>query len=92
MTNIILRANDQHAHQKIDPERTAIIIIDVWDDHWCKHYKKLNDLLAERLAPAIDRFRAAGVKIILVYLFTTIHRLGIMPFPFAITLPPPQSQ
>lgn len=64
MTNIILRANDQHAHQKIDPERTAIIIIDVWDDHWCKHYKKLNDLLAERLAPAIDRFRAAGVKII----------------------------
>lgn len=46
-----------------DPERTALVIVDMWDDHWCRGAARR---VAE-LAPAVDRFaRAARERGVLV--------------------------
>jgi hypothetical protein len=64
VTNIKLRTNDKHSFISVNPERTAIIIIDIWDNHWCKRYKKLNNALAKRVNSFIFKARRAGIKII----------------------------
>ena len=64
MNKVELRFNDKTAFQDFNPNQTAVIIIDVWDDHWCKYYKELNESLAKRLGPFVDKLRSAGAKII----------------------------
>ena len=64
MTSIKLRSNDRDIVAEVDPEKTAVIIIDIWDDHWCKQYKKLNNDLAERVNSFVADVRKAGIKII----------------------------
>ena len=43
---------------------TAIIICDMWDDHWCKMASKRCDALAKKMAPLIDDAREHGVHVI----------------------------
>ena len=43
---------------------TAIVICDMWDNHWCKGAAGRVDALARRMAPVIERSRAAGIQII----------------------------
>ena len=64
MKKIKLRINDKTTVQDFYPNRTAIIIIDVWDDHWCKYYKELNDKLAPKIGAFVEKARQAGMTII----------------------------
>jgi nicotinamidase-related amidase len=45
-------------------KQTAILICDMWDNHWCKGAAGRVAVLARRMAPVIDRARAAGIQII----------------------------
>jgi len=50
--------------QTLNPERTAMIICDMWDDHWCKEAAKRSDALAKAIAPLVEAARKSGVTII----------------------------
>jgi len=45
-------------------KQTAILICDMWDNHWCKGAAGRVVVLARKMAPVIDRARAAGIQII----------------------------
>jgi nicotinamidase-related amidase len=47
-----------------DPKKTAIIICDMWDDHWCKNAARRVGELAGPLNDAVKAARAKGVLII----------------------------
>ncbi|HLJ93721.1 MAG TPA: protein-signal peptide and transmembrane prediction [Gemmataceae bacterium] len=47
-----------------DPKKTAIIICDMWDDHWCKNAARRVGELAGPLNEAVKAARARGVCII----------------------------
>jgi nicotinamidase-related amidase len=44
--------------------RTAILICDMWDKHWCTGATGRVGALAARMAPVLDRARAYGIQII----------------------------
>ena len=44
--------------------RTAIVICDMWDKHWCSGANRRVALLAARMNPVLEAMRAAGVQII----------------------------
>jgi nicotinamidase-related amidase len=46
------------------PARTAIIITDMWDKHWCKGATHRVGLIAEKMEPLLQQARAAGILII----------------------------
>lgn len=48
----------------LNPKTTAVIICDMWDDHWCQSAAKRCDGLAKKAAPVVDRLRAGGATII----------------------------
>ena len=48
----------------IDPSKSAIVICDMWDDHWCKSASERCAKLAKEAAPVIDAARKAGFAII----------------------------
>ena len=43
---------------------TAIVICDMWDNHWCKGAAQRVNELARRMNPVLERARAAGVQVI----------------------------
>jgi nicotinamidase-related amidase len=43
---------------------TAVIICDMWDNHWCQNATKRCDALARKMAPVVDAARKRGVQII----------------------------
>lgn len=45
-------------------DRTAIVICDMWDRHWCDGATNRVELLARKMEPVLDRARRAGVLII----------------------------
>src|SRR5690348_3553184 len=45
-------------------KQTAVLICDMWDNHWCKGAAGRVDILARKMAPVIDRARAGGIQII----------------------------
>src|SRR6266849_3027102 len=47
-----------------DPKKTALIICDMWDDHWCKSAAKRVDEMAGPLNEVVKKARAQGVFII----------------------------
>src|SRR5881628_1679702 len=47
-----------------EPKRTALIICDMWDDHWCKSAAKRVGELAGPMNEMIKTARAKGVFII----------------------------
>jgi nicotinamidase-related amidase len=48
----------------LDPKKTAVIICDMWDDHWCKAAAKRCDEIAKKTEPVIAALRKKGVTII----------------------------
>lgn len=44
--------------------RTAILICDMWDQHWCAGASRRVAALAIRMAPVVDAARAHGIQII----------------------------
>jgi nicotinamidase-related amidase len=47
-----------------DPQATALLLCDMWDDHWCRSAARRYDALALRLDPVVRAARARGVQII----------------------------
>jgi nicotinamidase-related amidase len=47
-----------------DPKKTALIICDMWDDHWCKSAAKRVEEMAGPLNEVVKKARAQGVFII----------------------------
>src|SRR5262245_56161820 len=47
-----------------DPKQTALIICDMWDDHWCKSAARRVAEMAGPLNAAVKQARARGVFII----------------------------
>lgn len=48
----------------LTPRKTAVVICDVWDRHWCKSATRRCDALARKIAPVVESLRARGVLII----------------------------
>jgi nicotinamidase-related amidase len=53
-----------HVERTLPVARTAILICDMWDKHWCTGATGRVAALAERIAPVLDRARAYGIQII----------------------------
>jgi nicotinamidase-related amidase len=53
-----------HVERTLPVTRTAIVICDMWDKHWCTGANRRVAALAERMAPVLDRARAYGIQII----------------------------
>lgn len=47
-----------------DPQKTAVIVSDMWEQHWCKGATKRVGELAPRMNALIQQLRDMGVKII----------------------------
>lgn len=48
----------------LDPAKTAVVICDVWDRHWCAGATRRCGELAHRIAPVVEALRARGVTIV----------------------------
>ena len=48
----------------INPAKTAIVVCDMWDDHWCKSAATRCDALAKQAEPVLKAARARGVTIV----------------------------
>lgn len=73
---------------------TAIVICDMWDNHWCSGASRRVAVLAARMNPVLERARAAGVQIIhapsetMAFYKNAPQRLRILDLP---KLSPPPS-
>ncbi len=48
----------------VEPAKAAVVICDMWDDHWCKSAATRCDALAKAAGPLIDELRRDGMTII----------------------------
>jgi nicotinamidase-related amidase len=74
------------------PSSSALILCDMWDNHWCKSAAGRVEVLAHKMAPVIDLARSRGVLIIhapsetMQYYKDAPQHLKILAIPSA---PPP---
>lgn len=63
---IVASISDPVAEKKAswDPKRTAVIICDMWDDHWCKSAARRVGELAGPMNEVIKKARAQGMFVI----------------------------
>jgi nicotinamidase-related amidase len=50
--------------EAIVPAKTAIIVTDMWDKHWCQGATHRVGLIAQKMEPLLTQARAAGILII----------------------------
>ena len=50
--------------QSLAPARTAIVITDMWDKHWCRGATERVGQIALRMEPLLEKARTAGILII----------------------------
>lgn len=50
--------------ETIPAGQTAVLLCDVWDDHWCRSAARRCDALAHKMAPVANAARARGAQII----------------------------
>jgi nicotinamidase-related amidase len=55
---------EAHFEEAIVPAKTAIVITDMWDKHWCKGATHRVGLIAQRMEPLLVVARNAGILII----------------------------
>ena len=53
-----------NSKRELDPTKTAVVICDMWDDHWCKSAAERCGKLAKEAAPVVVAARRAGMTII----------------------------
>jgi nicotinamidase-related amidase len=53
-----------HFEQNLPVSRSAILICDMWNDHWCKGASRRVGVLATRMEPLLEQARSAGIQII----------------------------
>ncbi len=62
-----IRKSDHVAHQQkqqIDPAKCAVVICDMWDDHWCTSAAKRCDALSRKAGPVVDALRKQGMTVV----------------------------
>lgn len=75
--------------ENVDTARTAVLLCDVWDDHWCKSAARRCDALAHQMAPVVNAARAKGGQIIhapsdcMAFYDSTPQRARLRQPPFA---------
>lgn len=47
-----------------DPKKTAVVVCDMWDDHWCQAAAKRCDALAKKAEPMLKAYREQGMTIV----------------------------
>jgi nicotinamidase-related amidase len=57
-------ANVVEFPRAIDPKKTAIVVCDMWDDHWCKSAAKRCGELAKQAEPVLKAAREKGMTIV----------------------------
>ncbi len=55
---------EAQAEQSFSPARSAIIITDMWDRHWCRGATVRVHAIALKMEPVLNQARAAGILII----------------------------
>src|SRR5690242_19652679 len=50
--------------EPLDPAKTAVIICDMWDRHWCSGATGRVNQLVVRMAPFVEAARKRGIQII----------------------------
>lgn len=55
---------EAYFEKSFEPRKTAILITDMWDKHWCKATTRRVNLLAAKIEPVVVAARAAGIQII----------------------------
>ena len=48
----------------IDPTKTAVVVCDMWDNHWCQSAAKRCDALAKQAEPVLKACRAQGMTVV----------------------------
>jgi len=57
-------AGPVEAWQEVDPARTALLLCDVWDDHWCSGAARRVAAMVPRMQAVVAAARGAGCRII----------------------------
>ncbi|MGC2402796.1 MAG: hypothetical protein WA510_23590 [Acidobacteriaceae bacterium] len=55
---------EAYFEEAIVPSKTAVIITDMWDKHWCKGATHRVGLIAQKMEPLLEVARGAGILII----------------------------
>jgi nicotinamidase-related amidase len=55
---------EMHFQQSLPEEKTAIVICDMWDKHWCRGATERVGGLVARMAPFLEAARKQGIQII----------------------------
>src|SRR5690242_4972633 len=53
-----------HSQKTFPAGQTAILICDMWDDHWCKGASRRVGVLADKMDPVLAQARKLGILII----------------------------
>ena len=62
--------------ERVDPTKTAIVIVDMWDYHWCRTARERSGALIPRMNEAFDRARALGFQVIHLPTEVTVSHEG----------------
>jgi nicotinamidase-related amidase len=49
---------------KLDPKKTAIVVVDMWDRHWCKTYTARVGNLVPRMNQTLEAARKLGIQVV----------------------------
>lgn len=63
-TVTVTRAIPVNVTYEIDPTKCAVVVCDLWDDHWCKSAAKRCGELAKQTEPVLKACRDKGMTII----------------------------
>jgi nicotinamidase-related amidase len=58
------RFEEKTGVRELPASQTAILICDMWNQHWCASASRRCDALAKKMAPLVDEARATGVLIV----------------------------
>jgi nicotinamidase-related amidase/type 1 glutamine amidotransferase len=50
--------------KQIDPTKTAIVVIDMWDRHWCRTYTARVGNMVPRMNKTLDAARKLGIQVV----------------------------
>jgi nicotinamidase-related amidase len=63
-TRTVTRTVPEVVAVALDPKKTAVVVCDMWDDHWCKSAAARCAELAKRAEPVLKACRAGGVTVV----------------------------
>lgn len=56
--------NEVHANYSFDPHKSAVVVCDMWDRHWCSGANARVAVLVRKLEPILEIARRSGIVII----------------------------